>query len=234
MPSAEGNGPACDGSDHEGGAGEIDVALMCRGIPPVAEGGIEECGEEDHVCQRNYVEGFRVATKGIELASVAQQHIRGRKDSENDHQSAQEDTGDPEAAMNIRAPGGHERGLGNQQKDPDSEYRTVNVNDKAWQWCAENSGKEIGARKTHQHCKEHEQGTGGKEVMIITAAGQARCWTRGCNRLSCDGCQGASVNCEGPNAWELGELYTEFESSAHGKIGSEKALCKLDTDKKRR
>lgn len=61
MPSAEGDRPARDGSDHKGSAGEIDVALMRRRITAVAEGGIDERGEEDHVGQRNYVEGFWVA-----------------------------------------------------------------------------------------------------------------------------------------------------------------------------
>lgn len=211
LPSAEGDRYARDGSDHQGGAGEIDVAFMCGGVPSVAEGEKEECGEEEHVGQRNDIESSGVTAKGIQMASLTQQQIRARKDANNDHQTAERESSESEAAMNIRTSGGDERGLANQQKDPGSECRTVNVNDQAGQWRAENSSKEISACKTGHHGKEHEQSAGGEKVMVVTVAGKARRRTRRCNRLSGDSCQSTSVIALEPNTWELREIVYGIE-----------------------
>jgi len=67
----EGEGPTGDSGNHEGGGGEVDIALMCGRILAVAEGKIDKSGEEEHVGHRNEVEGLRIAAEGVELAGVA-------------------------------------------------------------------------------------------------------------------------------------------------------------------
>ena len=67
----EGEGPAGDCGNHEGSGGEVDIALMCGRILAVAEGKIDESGEEEHVAYRNEVEGLGIAAEGVELAGMA-------------------------------------------------------------------------------------------------------------------------------------------------------------------
>lgn len=134
------------------------------------------------------------------MSGATQQQISGCEGAKDHHQAAEEKAGDAEAAVDVRAPGGDQGGLGNQEKDPSGECGTVNVDDQTGQWRAENASKKIRARKTDKHGEEHQQRGGRKKVMIVTAAGKAGCRLHGCDWLSGGCSHSASVK-----AWMDGD-----------------------------
>src|SRR5690348_14959483 len=74
--------------------------------------------------------------------------------------------------MNIHAPRGHQRSLANQQENPAGKCRSVHMNDQTGQRRVKHSGEIVRARKSHENSYQHQQGHGGEEYMVVTAAWQ--------------------------------------------------------------
>jgi len=193
MSSAEGERPAGDGGDHQGGAGEIDIAFVGGGFAAVAESEKDERGEKEHVRQGNYVKGSGIAAEGVKMAGVAQEQISARKDAQNHHQATEEEAGDAETAVDVGASGSDEGGLRYEEKNPRGECGAVNVNDQAGQGRAKHTGEKITWRKADKNSEEHEQRHGGKEIVVVSAARRAGCGADRLVRLSGDCGQDASV-----------------------------------------
>jgi len=213
VPGHESEGPAGDCGDHESSGGDVDIALMGGRILAIAEGKINECGEEEHVAHRNEVEGLGIAAEWVKLAGVADEGVGGSHDAKNHHEAAKEKAGDAEAAMDVCVAGGDEGGLRDEEENPGGEGGAMNVNGDAGQGRAENAGEKIAMREADEDGDEHEEGHDGKEVVVVTAAGRAGDWADGLLRLSDECGQDASVKAwtgeECASTWELQALYTE-------------------------
>jgi len=193
FPGAEGEGPAGDCGDHESSGGDVDIALMCGRILAIAEGEINECGEEEHVAHRDEVEGLGIAAEWVELAGVTDEGVGGSHDAENHHEAAEEEASDAEATVDVGAAGGDEGGLCYEKENPSGEGSAVDVNDRAGQRRAENAGEKIAASESDKYGDEHEERHDGKEVVVVTSAGQPRYGADRLLRFSYKCCQDASV-----------------------------------------
>ena len=209
----EGEGPAGDCSDHESSGSDVDIALMSGRILAVPERKIDECGEEEHVAHRDEVEGLGIAAKGVELAGVADEGVGGSHNAKNHHEAAEEEASNAEAAVDVRAAGGDERGLRYEEENPGGEGGAVDVNDWAGQRRAENAGEKIATRESDEDGDEHKQRHDGEEVMVVTAARRAGDWADELLRLNGECGQDASVRTwtgvKCASTWELQALYTE-------------------------
>ena len=129
-------------------------------------------GEEKHVGQGDEIEGFGVATKGVELARMAKKRIRAGHDAEDDHQAAEEKAGDAEFAMDVGASGGDEGCLRDEEDDPDRKGCAMDVNEQIRQGRAENAGEKIAVGEADEDGEEHEDSGDGEEVVVVAAAGK--------------------------------------------------------------
>jgi len=60
-----------------------------------------------------------------------------------------------------------------EEQDPRGEGGAMDVNDRAGQWRAENTGEKIAAREADKDRDEHEKGDGREEVMVVAATRRA-------------------------------------------------------------
>jgi len=78
---------------------------------------------------------------------VPDQPIGGRHQAKDDHQTRYTEPYQPQTPVQVHPPGGNQRGLGDQQKDPGGKNRAVDMNKQVGQRSAEHSGQIIGARE---------------------------------------------------------------------------------------
>src|SRR5258708_39345637 len=86
--------------------------------------------------------------------------------------------------MDVCAASGDEGGLRYEEHDARGEGGAMDVNDRAGQWRAENTGEKIAAREADKDRDEHEKGDGGEEVMVVAATRRAGDWADGLLRVS--------------------------------------------------
>jgi len=135
--------------------------------------------------------------------------------------------------MDVCAAGGDKGGLRDEEEDPRREGGAVDVNDQAWQRRAKNAGQEIAAREADKDRDEHEKRHDRKEVVVVTAAGQAGYGANRLVRLGYECCQDASVRTwtgeECASTWEVHALYPESVWGALADKGNRNVEADLKT-----
>lgn len=146
-------GPAGDGSDHQGDRADEDEALVGRGIGAGTEREEDQGREDQHVGEGDDVEEFRIAARGI---GVADEGIGGGQNPEDHHEACEEEACDAETAMDVDASGRDQGSLGDEQEDPAGEGGSVKVNDETGQGGTENSGEIVSGREPNKDGGQHE------------------------------------------------------------------------------
>ena len=177
------DGPTGDGGDHQCDGADKDEAFVGRGIGTGAKGEKDEGREDQHVCQGDDVEKFRIDGR---RGGVAVERIRRGQDAEDDHETGQEKSRNAETAMDVDASGEDQGSLRDEQEDPAGEGGPVQVNDEAGQWSEEDSGEIVGAREAEEDGGENEQGHRGEEEMIETTSGKGSGLLRRLHGAHCD------------------------------------------------
>ena len=155
-----GEGPTRDGGDHQCNRGDEDEPLVRRRIEAGPEGEKDQRRKNQHIRDGNDVKNFRIH---VWIAVTANERIGGRQYSKDYHETRQEEACNAEAAMDVHAAGGNQRGLRHEQEDPAGKCRPVQVNDQAGQRRLEHSCEVVSARKTHKNRCQDKQGHRRKE-----------------------------------------------------------------------
>src|SRR6267378_1234966 len=118
--------PAGNRGDQQRRRCHDDEAFMCWGIEAGAKCKENQRRKNQHIRKRNDVEKLRVAACGRRPAN---QGVRRRQGTKDDHQAAQKEAHDTQPAMDVHAAGGDQRGLSDEQKNPTGKCRAVQMND---------------------------------------------------------------------------------------------------------
>src|SRR5439155_1204293 len=103
-----GEGPTRDGGDHQCNRGDEDEAFVRRRIEAGPEGEKDQRRKNQHIRDGNDVKNFRIH---VWIAATANERIGGRQYSKDYHETRQEEACNAEAAMDVHAAGGNQRGL---------------------------------------------------------------------------------------------------------------------------
>jgi len=169
-PPGHGNEPALKSRIEDCNRGNHDEPLVSRRIEAVAKGKISQRGEGEHRRESDRVERS-YSHSSFARAKVSTQRVGGCQQPEDGHQARQSETQQAQAAMQIDAAAGDQRGLRDQQKNPAGEHCAMDVNEQVGERSLEHSSQIVTVCEPNKHrCDNQHSHAGEKKTVEAVGA----------------------------------------------------------------
>ncbi len=124
--------------------------------------------KDQHVREGNDVKRFRIqdVCRGDPGTEGSSQRVRGRGNTQDDHQAREAKSRQPQFAMHVHAIRRHQGRLRDQQQNPRGERGPVQMNEPVGQRGPKCSRQEVAARKSQKHRRQHQQRQSRKKVVV--------------------------------------------------------------------
>ena len=168
----ERDGPTGEGGGEQGDGGDEDQTLVDGRVGAKSKSEKAEDGEIEHVGDRDDVKklGINPGRRGAPRESVS-----GGEDAKDDHEGSETEAEDAQAAVDVNAMGGNQRGLHEEEQYPTGKSSAVEVNDESGERRSENAGEVVGVSEADEDGNQDEKRHRGEEEMVVAAAGRGVC-----------------------------------------------------------